>query len=73
MQRVYEENEQGKVSKRIITPISGPGPRHLGSSLVQTWFCQDQDWILDSLFQAVICQVVTYPSRFIREPQLLKA
>ena len=30
-------------------PISGPGPGHLGSGLVQTWVHQDQDWTLDSL------------------------
>ena len=30
-------------------PVSGPGPGHLGSSLVQTWVCQVEDWTSDSL------------------------
>ena len=30
-------------------PVSGPGPRHLGSSPVKTWVCQVQDHTSDSL------------------------
>ena len=30
-------------------PVSGPGPRHLGSGLVWTWVCQVQDQTSDSL------------------------